>query len=307
MERWHILVNPEAGAGLCRAEWPKIEAQLRLHSINANIHFTEHKGHAAALAAQLVKEGGTHLASVGGDGTANEAVNGLFQACRNPADKLLFAHIPVGTGNDWGRTIGIPHRYEDSVKLLAAGKEFVQDCCRVSYVTTEGEPSTRIFVNMAGIGYDAAVCQKTNHDKELGKSGRLLYTKHIFTTLIAHSTAKMSMTADDMTITSPMLSMNIGVCRFNGGGMKQVPHAEPDDGLLSYTLIRDIGRLGILTNSVGLIDGSFVKHPKVTTGSARCIEVATDKPVLLEVDGESLGTGPFMFETMPKCLRVVVK
>lgn len=307
MNRWLIIVNPKAAAGQCTGLWPRIERTLKERGVDFEARLTAGAAHASAIAHEAVVRGVRNIATVGGDGTANEAVNGLFAALTLPADGVLFAHLPVGTGNDWGRTIGIPSRWDEAITVLKRERGFIQDTCRVEYTAPSGKRTVRYFVNVAGMGYDAAVCDKTNRDKERGRTGKLHYVRHIFSTLLTYMPVMATVTADEETITGRMLSLNVGICRCNGGGCVQVPHAVPDDGLLGLTIIGEIGTLGILTNVKGLRDGSFVKHPKVRTLSARRITVETTRPIPLEADGESLGTGPFIFEVVPRSLKVAVK
>ena len=100
--------------------------------------------------------------------------------------------------------------------------------------------------------------------------------------------------------------MSVGICKYNGGGMMQLPNAIADDGLLDLTLIKKLGKFTVLKEVKNLYDGSFIKHPKVQTFQATSYTIESRPNINLEVDGESLGHSPFIFEVIPKCLRVVV-
>ena len=99
--------------------------------------------------------------------------------------------------------------------------------------------------------------------------------------------------------------MSVGICKYNGGGMKQLPNAIPDDGLLDMTLIKKLGKLTVLKEVKNLYDGSFIQHPKVQTFQGKSFRIDSKPAINLEVDGESLGHSPFTFEVIPASLRVV--
>jgi diacylglycerol kinase (ATP) len=100
-------------------------------------------------------------------------------------------------------------------------------------------------------------------------------------------------------------SVSVGICKYNGGGMKQLPNAIPDDGLLDMTLIKKLGKLTVLKEVKNLYDGSFIKHPKVQTFQGKSFRIDSKPAIKLEVDGESLGHSPFAFDVIPASIRVV--
>jgi diacylglycerol kinase family enzyme len=102
-----------------------------------------------------------------------------------------------------------------------------------------------------------------------------------------------------------IFSLNVGIGKYNGGGMIQVPHAVVDDGLYSITLIRKIGKLNVIANIKKLYNGNIVKHSKVETFMARSVMIDGTSRLGIETDGESLGHGPARFEIIPRSLRVI--
>ena len=125
--RWFVIVNPVAGKGLGLTDWPVISKLLRDNSIAFDFAFTEHRFHAIELSVEAVNNGYRRLIVVGGDGTLNEVVNGLFIQKAVPQTDVLLSVIAVGTGNDWVRMFGIPRTYTDSIKSIVAGHSFLQD------------------------------------------------------------------------------------------------------------------------------------------------------------------------------------
>ena len=213
--------------------------------------------------------------------------------------------IPVGTGNDWCRMFNIPNDYKHAVKLITQHKIFVQDTGTIKYISTEGDEKTRYFINMAGMGFDALVAKKTNRQKDLGKSNPLSYVVNILSSLFLYTSTKVTILLDNEKIASDIFSMSVGICQYNGGGMKQAPQALPDDGLFDLTLIKPIGKFKIIRNIIKLFDGSFTRLPEVSTYRSSKIIIHSDPPMYLEADGESLGHTPFVYNILPQTLNVV--
>ena len=302
-ENWFLIANPSAGGFKVRKDFPEIARLLSKHGIIFNKNFSKKRLHALSLAKKAVREGFTHFISVGGDGTVNEVVNGMLSSPE--PEKLTLAVIPVGTGNDWGKSIGITNRYEQAVKAIRKGGTLVQDLCRTSFHTDEGVHE-RFFINVAGSGYDAEVLFKTEKMKRQGKTGKWLYFRNIFTSLFSYKPAETAVTIDGKEmINERMLSLNIGIGKYNGGGMMQVPHAEIDDGKLALTFIGNIGKFGILQHSGKLKNGTISKVPKVQLLKGKKISISSPETLLFEADGEALGTTPLTFEVVPKALKVV--
>ena len=304
---WMVIVNPNAGRRKGEKDWDKIHQSLLDHSVKFDFIFTTHKEHAIALTSKYIKKGYRNFIIVGGDGTLNEVVNGIFFQKNVPTLEFLLAMIPVGTGNDWCRMFSVPFSYEGAIKAITQNIEFVQDIGKVSYFNSDS-PKRRYFINVTGMGYDAVVAAKTNRDKERGKGGPLSYLKNLFTSLLfyKHTITTIQIDNKDDVQKNKTFSLSIGICKYNGGGMMQLPQAVPDDGLLDATLIKKLGKFTVLKEVKNLFDGSFIKHPKVQTFRGSTIRVVSEPPISLEADGESLGHSPFIFEIIPKSLRVVV-
>ncbi len=302
---WFVIVNPNAGKRKGEKDWLEIAAALTEAGIEYINVFTEHRNHAVLLARKYIENGYRKIIVVGGDGTLNEVVNGIFTQSHIPANEITLAMIPVGTGNDWCRMFNIPGDYKQAVKLITKNKIFVQDTGTIKYISNEGKEITRYFINMAGMGFDALVAQKTNKQKDLGKSNPLSYVVNIFSSLFSYTFTKVTILVDAEKIVSDIFSMSVGICQYNGGGMKQAPGALPDDGLFDMTIIRPIGKFKIIRNIIKLFDGSFTRMPEVSTYRSSKIIIHSEPPMYLEADGESLGHTPFVFNIIPQSLNVV--
>jgi diacylglycerol kinase family enzyme len=103
-----------------------------------------------------------------------------------------------------------------------------------------------------------------------------------------------------------VLSIAVGIGKYNGGGMMQVPSALPADGKFDITVIKKLSMLKIVKNVKNLYDGSFVRLREVEVLRANEVRIESGKKLWLETDGEVLGHAPFSFSILPAALQVIV-
>ena len=301
---WIAIVNRAAGGGKTERDWPLIHSLLEKHGIRFEAYFTTRRLHASVLARNKIQEGYSRIIVVGGDGTMNEVINGVFAQSRIHTTEVMLGMISVGTGNDWARMFNIPSDYEGAIRTIKDQKTFIQDAGLVNYVKN-GKSWDRYFINIAGMGFDARVAERTNRMKDRGKSGPMLYFYNIFTSLLRYRSLRAEIDLDGETLNRRIFSLNVGIGMYSGGGMKQVPHAIADDGLYSITLIRKMGKLNVLANIKRLYNGTIAGHSKVETFMARSVQVESPSRLQIETDGESLGYGPLKFRIIPRSVRVI--
>lgn len=305
---WLVVVNPNAGNRKGEKDWSRIEKGLRSKGFIFKAVFTQNRSHAIDLTASMIREGYRKIIVVGGDGTLNEVVNGIFQQDACLPNDVLVGLIPVGTGNDWGRMYHLPKKYDAAIQVIKEEKLFKQDIGFVTYHDAEGKHD-RYFANVSGMGYDALVARKTNRMKDSGHGGSMSYLINIFTGLFQYKYTPFKVVVDDEEVFSGrVLSMNIGICKYNGGGLMQLPNAIPDDGLLDVTIIKATARLNIFKHITKLYDGSFIKLRFVSTYRGTTCRILSNPPgsAYLEADGESLGHSPLEFSVIPKALTFII-
>ncbi|NOY37609.1 MAG: diacylglycerol kinase family lipid kinase [Chlorobi bacterium] len=301
---WEVIVNPNAGKQKGRKDWEKISALLRENEIFFQSVFTEGPGHAIELTCEAIGRGSRHFIVVGGDGTMNEVVNGIFGKHHIPTQDFVLGMISVGTGNDWGRMFCVPSEYADAVKTIRQGKTFYQDAGLVRYYQDTQEKS-RYFLNIAGMGFDAVVVRKCNRQKQNGKSGVMLYFKNLLTSLASYSHTHTRIRIDDAVLIDDVFTISIGIGKFTGGGMMQTPHALADDGFFDLTVVRRMKKMEIVRSLKKLYDGTILEHPKVSGFRGKKIHIDSEPPIHLEVDGESLGHSPIEIEILHRRIQVI--
>jgi diacylglycerol kinase family enzyme len=212
--------------------------------------------------------------------------------------------IPVGTGNDWIKTFGIPNYYKEAVKILKQGEIMRQDVGRITFNEND-ETKTCYFANMAGFGFDAMVATKTNQLKNQGRTGISLYLQALGSSFFNYQTAKTHVTIDGQEIDELIFSVSIGIGKYNGGGMMQAPEAVPDNGLFQVSIIRKIGLFGILRNLAGLYSGKYVNDYRVSTFQGQNISIKSAYNIAGEADGETLGDNKFAIDIFSQKLSVI--
>lgn len=302
---WYIIANPNSGGGKTRRDWAKIAQLLDKHELPYEYIFTTSKGHAIELVKSAITEGYRRFVAIGGDGTINEVVNGLFMQQEIAYDELSFGVIPVGTGSDWIKMYQIPVGYESAVQLLVRGHETRQDVGLCSY-QDQGEQKQRYFVNVAGMAYDAVVVKNTNHISKSGISGQLFYLLGTLNSLHRFKYLTMEIEGDDFTYNGDVFCLNIGICKYSGGGMQLVPLSIPDDGLFDISVYERMNKLRIVKNLRRMYDGSAYEHKKTLHFRAKKLTIKSEPASLTEVDGELLGTTPVTFEILPRALKIIV-
>ncbi|MDE7451504.1 MAG: diacylglycerol kinase family lipid kinase [Alistipes sp.] len=305
-QKWFVIVNPVAGDGRGLDDFPQISNYLREAHIVCEPVFTEHKFHATELTVTAVKEGYRRIIVVGGDGTLHEVVNGLFIQQEVRPDEVLLAVIAVGRGNDWGRTFGFSGRYSDAVQAIGAEQAFLQDVGVVSYEEAHFRQS-RYFVNVAGAGFDAFVVRRLTHLEKKGRTSRWRQTWCTVRSFFGYKSTGIKVHVDGLRIYNGfLLSLAIGICKYNGGGFQQLPEAVTDDGMLDLSLIRPVHFWHLLFRLHYLFNGGIYRIRHVVKARGRRIRIESSPEVSVEVDGEILGETPLEFSVVPKAIRVVV-
>ena len=298
-EKAVFLVNPAAGNGATGKRWPELAHRANMLGLTGETLFSERPGHLIELARGAVDGGATLVIAAGGDGTLNEVVNGI--AGRD----VELATIPLGTGMDFGRTYGIPKRFDDAVRVALDGATRTIDAGRVRYRTWDGEDAERWFANVGSVGMSGAVAQRANGmSKALGGKATFFYA--LTRVFLEWENTEVTVTLDDGERRGRMHDVVVANGVWHGGGMKLAPDASPDDGLFDVVLIGDVGKVDFLTTAPKIYRGRHVAHAKVDVLRSKRVAVDSDERLPIEVEGEQVGTTPAVFEVVPGALRLRV-
>lgn len=298
MKEFFLIINPAAGGGRVEKMWnEQIKPLVDDQGLKYDFEFTTHSQHAIEIAQTRVNEGYRIICSIGGDGTANEVLNGVLKA-EKPG---VFAAIPVGTGDDIPTTYGIPEGdLEAAVVCLLNGQNKVFD---IGYC----EAADRYFGGVASMGFDAEVADRTNKgSKRL--SGTKNYQIALLKTILKFKPYNLSITIDENPpIEGQRMLVAIGNGKRYGGGMHICPKAKVTDGKFAATTLSKISRITLLRIFPKVYDGMHVGHKSVETFEGTSIYVdSPKKKCLYQVDGEIMGFLPETFVTKPNTLIVRV-
>lgn len=302
---WYIILNPAAANGRAGRTWLRIAELLSTAEIAYELIETAYRAHAIELVAAGTKKGFHKIMAIGGDGINNEVINGIATQTHLPIDQIIYTLLPLGTGNDWIKTHGIPTDFKKWIPKLKNGRVIRQDIGVLTY-HKDGAPKKRYFANVAGLAYDAFLCKEMSQEKNF--SNQLGFLWLTIRELFKYKLRKARVCFDDQEIENYFYTINIGICRYSGGGMQLVPHAIPDDGLLALTIAGPISKLGVLLNSWRFYSGSVKGHSQVNCFKTKkiVIDAIGSEPTLVEVDGEFLGETPVRCWILEQQLNVLV-
>ena len=286
-----VILNSSAGSVTNLDEVVARIGRLR----GAEIRLTTKPGAAARLARTAIADGREIIVAAGGDGTLNEVVNGIGE---NIGDACVGL-IPLGTGNDFARTIGVPADVDAAIDLILAGHQRAVDLVRVT------SDEVRYFVNVSAGGFSGLVDEKLT--PEMKKTwGPLAYLRGAAAAL-ADLRAYETTLAFDNTESLRIELYNVVAAngRYIAGGTLIAPEASIDDGLLDVVLIpkRSAGELALVAAQIAL--GAHLSNDAIVFRRAAKLTVNSKPGMWFNVDGELVGNEPARFEIVPRGLRFI--
>src|SRR5204863_1075543 len=285
--------NPASANGKTGQRWPSLHARAEALGLQGDVLLSERPGDLVELARAAATRHDL-VVVVGGDGTVNEVVNGLA------GSSAELAVIPAGTGQDFGRTYGIPTRFDDAVRVAIEGEPKTIDLGRATYAGGE-----RFFANVGSVGMSGAVAKRANSmSKALG--GRATFYYALTREFLGWRNTDVTVTFDGGERRGPMHDVIVANGCWHAGGMKLAPDARADDGLFDVVLIGDVSKLDFVTTSPKLYSGGHIGHPRIEVVRTAAVAVDAARPLPIEVAGEPAGTTPARFEIVPGGLRVRV-
>lgn len=289
---YYFIVNPGSRTGKAKNLWKDLENRLKLSKIDYKVCFTTILNNAEKKAHQICEEHPEmkRIVIAGGDGTVNEAVNGLFDY-----DSFILGIIPMGSSNDFARGLGISLEPMEIIERTIYPRRFINT--DIGFVVSEDGDIVRKFAVSTGIGYDAEICEKALNSK-LKKFlnrfglGKLVY--YIIGLVLVFTTKPVKATViidGKRTIKCGRLLFVTGMnTKYEGGGMPMAPAANPYDGKITACIAHDIPRIKHLFLMTRISRGKHIDYKGVEQVTAKTIEVKTEKPMTIHTDGEIAGS-----------------
>jgi len=302
-KRTCIIVNPNAGSA---GELEHLRETLGKLP-NVDLRVTEKEGDAREIAAEAVRSGADLVVAAGGDGTLNEVVNGLMNSLKGDSERVRLGLLPLGTGNDFARSINVPADFDAALALLGTGRIQAVDVACATFAH-----QSRYFINVSAGGFSGVVSEKATEAKD--RWGPLAYLRAAVGTLPELQGFKCRITLEGV-LNGPdggeeleLDTYNIVVAngRFVAAGIPVAPEAKLDDGLLDVMIApaATLPQLALLVPQILL--GRHTESDLLLFRKATRIKVESDPPMSFNVDGELIGDEPASFTVLPRALRMIV-
>lgn len=301
-KRYHLIINPASAGGKCGALAERVVSRLE-QITHKDISFSITAGPADArkAASHAVGEACCNILVLGGDGTINEAVNGMIDAGAGPEQTLGI--ISCGSGNGLALSLGLPDDLESQIRCAVSGPRIAIDAGELSYRDSFGLTAVRYFINECQIGIGAeAVSRTTSRWKRAG--GLLGYGVQALSLLFKQKPVQLGLIADGQPMKLESLGVSIGNGSTTAGGMHLTPDAVLNDGMLDLLVIKQQNLLGRLNGFAGIYRGRHTGMPGFVSSRFSSVSIEADRPVRIAADGELVGYLPCSISTIPGAIRV---
>jgi diacylglycerol kinase (ATP) len=282
------------------------QLQTFLAAVNHQLFFTEYVGHGTALAREICEANFSHLIVCGGDGSLNEVVNGLIHLKKTATTPLpCLGILPMGTGNDFVKTIQSPKTLEGIFNSIALKKEMEVDVLLGELHDKAGNPIQRCCINIAEVGLGGKIAEKLSGSKKV-LGAFLTFQYHIVATLFTYKKQPVIFKNENAAANKRMMNLVLANGKFFGGGLCVSPDSNLQDGLMNIVEMANVGALDYLMHLPDLRQQIKVKHPEVNYSTAKSIFIeAPSGAAPVDMDGELAGYTPLKLSVAAKALRFI--
>lgn len=285
----HIIANPAARNGRGEKHLRLVTGALDEENITYTLSRTSNPGDAALIARKAADSGEDLVLCVGGDGTVSEVAAGLAGSA------TALGIIPAGTGDDFARYLGIPQNPLEALDIAASG---------VMRTVDAASANDRVFINVAGSGFDVAVLRQTLRYKKFFY-GIIPYILGVLSAVFGYGQMRLTVSRGGETISQKSLLLSVANGRYMGGGMCVAPTADADDGLFDVIYVDELARWKIPFLLAAFIKGKHMNWPVVH--HFRCDEfTVTASDASLQLDGEIFEEQTVRYKILPGAVKVMV-
>lgn len=290
-----VIVNPKAGAV---ADLAAVLRQLR-RLRTATIAIARRRGDTERLCRSALRAGFDYFVAAGGDGTLNELVNGVARSRQARETRIGIA--PVGTGNDFARTLGLPTALRDNIQILNDPAAIVR---QIDLVRVKAD-RIRYFVNVAAGGFSGMISEKLT--RRIKQSwGPLAYLRGAAAALPKLHSYPAEIVLDDATrFSGGIYNVIVANGRYAGGGVPVAPQADPSDGLLDVILIPRLPGAELAVIATEILLGKHLSNRDIIHRRATQIAIRSRSRMFFSIDGEAFAAAPLSFQLLPSALNFV--
>lgn len=287
-----VLWNPKGGRG--RAVRLRPQAEALLAPLAPRWLETAGDGGAIAQARQLAADRFDVVVAAGGDGTVGQVAQGLL------GSQTTLAVLPLGTGNDVARHLGIGTDLSVACATITAGRTQ-----RIDAAEWKSAGAGGTFINVAGCGFDGEVARAINQGFK-NVTGQTAYLLAILRTLRDYRPVEVRVEVDGQIDEGPAMLCAVANTSSYGGGLRIAPTASVTDGLLDVVRVGALGKAEFLANFPKLLKGTHLSHPKVNHLRGRSVRLVAPADATFLTDGEVVPGGEVTVNVLPNALEIVV-
>jgi len=301
-DAWLAIVNPASGGARATRRWPQVAQALSRAGVKFETVLTSGSGEGRAIAEGAVRAGRRRLLAAGGDGSVNDVLNGIMAVERSPDDLVTLSPIPLGTGNDWARSLGTPRDPVALAAVIASGNTSLHDVGVLEFAqAAPGDATRHWFINVAGAGFDSHVIERL----PANVPSPFAYLRGALAELTRYRAPRFRITTETGSLDARLLLAFVANGQYCGNRMHIAPQARLDDGRFDVVAIRDVALPAVLRKLPKLYRGTLLGDPVVWTSQGERIRIETDADSAVQADGQVVGRTPVEIRVLPGALRVV--
>jgi YegS/Rv2252/BmrU family lipid kinase len=306
----------QSDAGQRLAEDPLTTSLKQDHA--AEIHCTEHAGHAKTLARQAREAGVDRLFAVGGDGTLHEVINGLMDGADADSSQPTLVLLTRGTGNDLARSLNIPRDAQAALEQIDDNDVQPLDLIRISQppaaahergglsaLATDQSKWDKHYLHNSATGGFSATMREHLTDEDKQRYGAFAYLKAAVGALSDITEYQVTLTVDGETLHTPVCAVVVANGTYAGGGMAMIPSAEPDDRRLDLGVVTSRSFFERSATFARFLANRHEDDPNIIVRRAKSVLLQATPEMPFHIDGEPTAHSPILFEIVPSALRIL--
>jgi diacylglycerol kinase (ATP) len=275
---------------------------------NVEVRETLSKHDAISLASKAADEYADLIVAAGGDGTLNQVVNGVLHGRESYSRLPALGMIPIGSGNDFARTVNIKPKPQHLISLIQAFKPKPIDVGLIRFTPFDSKTDSiteKYFVNVADVGMGPEVVRRVN-DSARPFGHAVAYYKSILATFLTYKPMVVTAKTDDWIWTGKMRTLAIGNGKCYGHGLHIAPNAKPDDRIFNVFICGNVSVLDFIRYTDSLKKGRHIRIPEIQYKETTDIQITSEKPCVIEGDGEIFGKLPAKIKLIQKQLDFLI-
>ena len=304
-----IIVNPTAGDGQAKKRWQKFENDLINNQIPYHAEKTKYQNHATELVSEAVSSGYNRIGVFSGDGTLNEVLQGMFIEDQIISSEIKLIFFPAGSSCDFEKKFKNKRNLLDRIQ---ADDSVSIDIFKVECQDFSGKPISRYVINNSSIGIISFANEKFNSVTGLTKIlkqmsvdiGAVICGLQAITQFEPFN-AEMSIDGEKVPLRSLSNTSVFKTSNF-GGDMSYGIDTVQNDGQLSVVWLDGTSKFGLAAMMPSLFTGTVLNKKLAHFKTCHEFELSTSDTVIVETDGENIGTPPIKYSILPKALQVII-